>query len=236
MCETINVRERIEQALGIGADESVIAAYSDEYRCELAVDLEELQGGNLSEAFIFSRDLHDTVRWVGQREYNGIIISAVLPDAFTTSSLISFCEDIWNRRDELTSGFSVQWDGGNWSAHWLCDEDEDEGDEESEGNDETAWEAAQAAQTFWENFGDTTLEEVDAVEVYDLADCDNISFVRQTLEEYYPDVDLTQADAVRRVLDAHYASDLDTAYRRHTVAAHRIAQAAQEEAEEGDNE
>lgn len=224
--ETSVTVETMLEVLGIGADE--VFCNSGNYnggffRNELLIDLEELAGGGLISvgAFHILKDIHDTAG-TSFREYYGIDYACKLPDGAKGSAIADVCLTIWNRRQELTAGFSVEWVNGNEKGEW---------DDDTEGSDQAHdwWSDADQNDCFATLVGDMV-----TAEVYDMScDTDTVSTfyaaIHAATEEMNPE-DVT-AESIQEILETTYVSDSDTQYTGYADAAKEMFSRWQDEKE-----
>jgi hypothetical protein len=161
------------------------------------VDLEDLSEGKGRKAITIT-EVHDTYG-TSFKQYYGIERSYRLPDGAKVSALEEIIEDIVNRAEELTAGFSTEWINGNWKAAWN-----------------TEVEGCENALAFWERLGED-LSEIDCVQIWNLSDMDwwNYEDIIQAGFDYKnPD---------SSILEQFYVGDEDTQYINYKSGAEILA-------------
>lgn len=192
--EAETLREEILEALRLEANEVLVGSGDHSqgfWHNEIEIDLEELQSGNMEGAFSVVKDIHDTAG-TSFRQYYGIDIAVELPDGVTASAIAALCEGIWERREELTAGFSVEWINGNNKAVW---------DGETEG--------AEDAQQYWADAFPGEVQELDCMQVYDLADSENVPFVMEGIAHLIEDKTTADKASVLAAIEEVYAREND---------------------------
>lgn len=215
MSAETTTREEILRALMLDAGE-VLVEEGDYARGfwhnELSIDLEKLADGDAMGAFTVVKDIHDTAG-MSMREYHEIDVNVRLPSGVTAEAIAEMCESLWERREDLTNGFSVDWDGSNWKGQWA---DEEDG---SPNSNYDFWH-----RDFKEQVGDLTCREV-----YDLSFSENIPYVMENLRDSGYKLEEMDADAVYVALGECYTSDSDFEYTEYRSAAEEIHDRTKEE-------
>jgi hypothetical protein len=199
--ESVNkdIRQYVIDALGIKPDQVYVEM--DDWHSEISIDLELLKAGEAS-AFSCLEDVHAS-RGASAREFYGVVKSAWLPHGSTAKGVIDFCVSLLERHQELTAGLGVGYVNGKAHAMW---------DDDAEG--------VEKAMEYWgRDFTQAYLqEEINCVQVYDLADEDNMPFVREALDKYLDAQGITVDVSKLTVTDIYgylkeiYSSENDEPY------------------------
>jgi hypothetical protein len=173
------------------------------WRNEVKFDLDALKDGEREKSFGIYEDIHDTS---GQSfaEYHGLIICCTLPDGVRVDAIADLCAGIWERRAELTAGFSVEWENGDRKAVWDTDVED-----------------CEEATQFWDGIKES-VRELPGVETYDLADHENISFIIEALEMSGANLEGMDEEEVKDLLLETYKDDSDWMYLNADNAAEAI--------------
>lgn len=201
--------EMVEQ---FGVTETFLAGSGDYsqgfWHNEIVVDLEELADGNMEKAFSLIADIHDTAG-TSFREYYGIDVNVKLMDGVRVESLAELCAQIWEKREQLTAGFSVEWENGNERACWTVNDDDN---------------SVEEAEDYWCSKFEMEVQDLPCAEVYDLADHENLSFVIDALRENTDDLESMDAQAVKSLLYEIYSDNHDTLFQNYDISAERIVE------------
>lgn len=175
-------------------------------------DLDALKDGKGEDAISVTSN-HDTAG-MSFSQYHGITRSYKLPDGVKVSAVQALIDDILARAEELTEGFSVEWNGNNHVGRWTFE------DENDEYND---------ASMFWDELQDS-IAELDSLMHYDLSEGDNVGFAEQAIKDHADFATLAtlegddlEARIVEMFDDIYDAESDEWIYTGHSDAAQEIA-------------
>lgn len=197
--------ESIAGVLGLSLDESLVESGgygTGFFKNRLMVDLEHLRDGELDDAFSVLTDVHDTAG-ISFREMYGISVVTLLPDGVKGSAIAQMCLDLWERREDLTEGFYVQWDGRNYVGKWesvaTSLADLEDGD-------------VNPKALYWGERFQEEVRELDAFIHYGLDEGDNFDFVYDEIKADIAGLQEVTAEKIEAILRAHYEDDCDYVY------------------------
>lgn len=181
------------EVAGLNEDVYFNSGENGEWTNDLTVDLEELAAGNLDKAF--SVDSVHNSNGTSFRIYHGIDKHAKIADGATREAIQELCNGLAAQADDLTKGFSVEWNGNNHVAVWR---DED-GDKLQFGCDDDDY----PGEAYWDGPFTEAAGELDTVQVYDCSDSENLQYVREAIQDN-TEIELSSEEKVLEAVNELY--------------------------------